>query len=137
MTEIEPELITIIEGPTPDFQPTPAFWSQSIFEGPEDRVVATTQLRTANGEDIQERCLRAWEEGRSVKLDFPDELRMRQQVDVMALRLGEVEEGQILQLWVSLPLEVVMEEIDEDDEEDFDDYDDYDDYGDDDDLMFP
>lgn len=95
-----------------------------------------TQLRTASGPDIIERCERAWDEGRPVRLDFPDELRMRQQVEVVALRLSEIDEGQLLSLWVSLPLELdlsIVEEIDEgdfdfdDDDFDFDDDDDFDD----------
>ena len=105
----EAELITIIEGPTPDFQPSPQAWLQSIYEGPEDKVIAVCQLRTMNGEGIQARSQRAWGEGRPVRLDYPDELRMRRQVDVVALRLQEIDEGPLLQIWVSLPLELVEE----------------------------
>ncbi|MCP4357311.1 MAG: hypothetical protein GY796_04750 [Chloroflexi bacterium] len=123
MTTIEePELITIIEGPTPEFQATPQDWVQSIHEGPDDRVVVMTQLRTGNGEDIMHRCRNAWREGRLVKLDFPDELRMRQQVDVVSLRLGEVDEGPLLHLWITLPIEEFIAQVLEDD--DFDDEDD-------------
>lgn len=115
----EAELITIIEGPTPDFQPSPQAWLQSIYEGPDDKVIAVCQLRTMNGEGIQSRSQRAWGEGRPVRLDYPDELRMRRQVDVVALRLQELDEGPLLQIWVSLPLELVEEE-----EEGFDEADD-------------
>lgn len=118
MTTTEPELITIIEGPTPEFRMTPQEWVQSLYEGAEDRIVATCQLRTGNGPDIVARCRKAWDERRSVKLDFPDELRMRQQVDVMSLRLTEIEEGQVLNIWVALPVEFVQ---DADDDDDFDD----------------
>lgn len=118
MTELEPELITIIEGPTPDFQPSPQRWLQSIYEGPDDKETAVCQLRTANGEDIMERCQRAWRENRPVRLDYPDDLRMRQQADVVAMRLQQVEEGQLLLLWVSLPV------VYEDEEEEFDEGDD-------------
>ncbi len=78
------------------------------------------------GQDIIERCERAWEEGRAVRLDFPDELRMRQQVDVVALQLAEVDEGEVLQVWVALPVEVDLsgEEFDDEDDEFFDDEDD-------------
>ncbi|HEX6386615.1 MAG TPA: hypothetical protein VF177_18250 [Anaerolineae bacterium] len=127
MTMIEPELITIIEGPTPEFRTSPQEWVQSIHEGPDDRMTAVCQLRTGNGEDILARCQSAWQEGRPVKLDFPDELRMRKQVDVVAVRLQELDEGQVLLVWVSLP--VIYEEVDEDD-------DDYDDDEDDDDGFF-
>ena len=120
MTAIEPELITIIEGPTPEFRPTPQDWVQSVLEGPKDRLIAVCQLRTGNGEDIMERCRTAWKDGRPVRLDFPDEMRMRQQVDVVSIRLEELEGGPSLMLWVALPLDVVeeVEEIDDSDEDD-------------------
>lgn len=117
MTAIEPELITIIEGPTPEFQVTPQEWVQSMHEGPQTHIVATCQLRTGNGEDIVSRCQRAWKELRPVKLDFPDEMRMRQQLNVLALRLHEREEGPMLTLWVSLPPEFGEDEIEFGDDE--------------------
>jgi hypothetical protein len=50
---------------------------------------------------------------------------MRQQLDVVALRLSEVEEGELLTLWVSVPYELLLDEEDDDfDEEDEDDEDD-------------
>ena len=120
MTTIEPELITIIEGPTPDFRPTPVDWVQSVLEGPEDRLVAVCQLRTGNGEDIMERCRNAWKDGRPVRLDFPDEMRMRQQLDVVSIRLEQLDAGEALMLWVALPLDHIeeIEEIDDADEDD-------------------
>ena len=113
---MEPELITIIEGPTPDFMPNPQVWVQSIYEGPEGGDIALCQLRTGNGPDIVERCERAWQEGRPVRLDYPDDLRLRQQVDVVALRLTDIEEGQLLYIWVELPYD--GEDDFDDDEED-------------------
>ena len=113
---IEPELIEIIEGPTPDFQPTMQTWLQSLYEGPDVTEVAMCQLRTVTGEDIQERCELAWQEKRPVLLDFPDQWGMRQQLDVVALRLSEVEEGQLLTIWVAVPGGAIEEE--ESDEED-------------------
>jgi hypothetical protein len=120
MTAIEPELITIIEGPTPEFRPTPVDWAQSVLEGPEDRLVAVCHLRTGNGEDIMERCRNAWKDGRPVRLDFPDEMRMRQQVDVVSIRLEKLDEGPALMLWVALPLGDIeeVEEMDDSDEDD-------------------
>lgn len=113
----EPELITIIEGPTPEFRPTPHRWLQSLHEGPEDHIVALCEMRTFNGDDIIERCLRAWHEGRPVRLDFPDDLRMRQQIDVVAMRLQKVEEGPLLRLWVAMPIHIEEEGLDEGDDE--------------------
>ncbi len=117
---MEPELITIIEGPTPEFMPNPQGWMQSVYEGPQEIDVALCQLRTGNGEDIMERCLHAWDEGRPVRLDYPDDLRLRRQVDVVALRLTQIDEGELLLLWVTMPWE--MEDFEEEDEagDDFD-----------------
>jgi hypothetical protein len=117
---MEPELITIVEGPTPDFRPNPPLWLHSILEGPEDGDVLLCELRTLKGEPILNRCRAAWKEGRPVKLDFPDHLRQRQQLDVVALRLTEVPEGKVLNVWVRHPVEI--EEIEEEFDEGDDDY---------------
>lgn len=106
----EPEYITVLEGPTPEFQHAPQLWMQSVYEGPEGGAVALCELRTMNGPDIVERCRNAWREGRPVRLDFPDDLRMRQEVDVVAMRLRTVDEGDVLMLWVQWPLEEDEEE---------------------------
>jgi hypothetical protein len=87
--ESEPELITIIEGPTPDFQPSPYLWLQSVMEGFEDAEINMCEMRTFNADIILERCRTAWNEGRPVKLDYPDRLRMRKQDDVVALKLHD------------------------------------------------
>lgn len=115
---IEPELIEIIEGPTPEFRSTSQTWLQSLHEGPEVAEVAMCQLRTATGEDIKARCEHAWNEGRPVRLDYPNEWGMRQQLDVVAMRLSEIDEGQLLTLWLSVPYDLM-----EDDDE-FDDFED-------------
>ena len=116
MFDSEPELITVVEGPTPEFRESPYLWLGSILEGPVDSEVVMCELRTYSGESIVERCLNAWREGRPVKLDFPDRLRMRRQLDVAAMRLTLMEEGPLLQLWLRV-LEGELEE-DEFDEED-------------------
>ncbi len=114
---LEPEFITVLEGPTPDFRVTPQLWSQAIQQGPLASQVAVCELRTASGPDILERCRRAWREGRPVLLDFPDEIRMRQQVDVVAMRLRQQDEGTVLLLWVQEPLVLADEDEEEDDAE--------------------
>ena len=119
MFEREPELITIVEGPSPEFRPSPHLWFRSIYEGPEDAEIAMCELRTLNGVSIVERCRNAWKEGRPVRLDFPDYMRMRQQLDVVGMRLQELDEGPLLVLWVRqlLDEEAYEEEgFDEDDE---------------------
>ncbi len=102
---MEPELIEVLEGPTPDFQPAPYLSMQMVYEGPVDAEAAFCELRTANGDNIMERCRQAWRDLRPVKLDYPDELRMRQQVDVVAARLRNVPEGVVLMLWVRWPVD--------------------------------
>ena len=113
---LEPEYITIIEGPTPEFHQTADFSIHSILEGPADAINAFTEMRTANGEAIRDRCRRAWKEGRPVRLDFPDEMRLRKELDVVGLRLKEVDEGTVLQLWVRQEIEYDNPEDDDDDE---------------------
>jgi hypothetical protein len=119
--EAEPELITIVEGPTPEFRPSPNLLFRSIYEGPEDAEISTCELRTLNGESIVERCRNAWKEGRPVRLDFPDYMRMRQQFDVVGMRLQELDEGPMLMLWVRQPVdqEEYEEEGFDDDDDDF------------------
>ncbi|MGH2536665.1 MAG: hypothetical protein ACRDHL_04650 [Candidatus Promineifilaceae bacterium] len=113
MPEREPEWITIVEGPTPEFRPSPYLWFQSLLEGPEDAEAAMCELRSLNGAAIQARCLQAWADGRAVRLDYPDDLRARQHRDVLALRLQELDEGPLLTLWVRQPAGELEEESDE------------------------
>jgi hypothetical protein len=84
--------------------------------------IAQIELRTNTGGDIIDRCMDAWHEGRPVKLDFPDELRMRQQVDVVAMRLKEIDAGEVLMLWVKEELDEEMLEALQDEEDDEDDF---------------
>ncbi|MFN8595935.1 MAG: hypothetical protein U0559_07105 [Anaerolineae bacterium] len=125
MTYSEPELITIIEGPPPEFVLAQDVWSASTWEGTKPRSVGVCQMRTFNAAALMERCTRAWHEGRSVHLDFPQMDGLRQQVEVLAAKPGRVEEGDLLYLWVAVPNLVADNQLDEDvdvdDEEDDDD----------------
>ena len=108
----EPEFITIIEGPTPDFRPVQENLFSSILEGPEDNDIRFCELRTLNGPDIVDRCKDAWRDGRSVMLDYPDDMRFRKKATVVSMRLVQWEtEGDVLKLWIRTPIEV--EEPDE------------------------
>ena len=120
----EPELISIIEGPTPDFMPTGHSSLYSIYEGPVEMATAVCELRTNTGPAIIERCTAAWRERRLVKLEFPDEARMTQLIDVVSMQLRERDEGEILMLWVASPVEpyfLNVEELGDIDDIDFDD----------------
>jgi hypothetical protein len=77
------------------------------------------ELRTLNGEDIVERCRDAWDEGRPVRLDYPDYLRLRKQIDVVAMRFQELDEGPMIVLWLRQPYGEVEEERSDDGDEDF------------------
>ena len=118
MYELEPELITIVEGPAPEFQPSPYLWFQSVLEGPEDAETVMCELRTLNGTSILERCLSAWREGRPVRLDYPDQISLRRQSDVVAMRLTEVEAGPLLILWIRMPMSELQEQEYDDGEDD-------------------
>ena len=63
----------------------------------------------SNSASILERCLDAWQEGRPVRLDYPDHISLRRQSDVVAMRLAEVEEGPLLILWIRKPLSELQE----------------------------
>jgi hypothetical protein len=96
------EFITIVEGPVPDFTPSPAEWPWSLQEGPGSSVCAVCKLRTFDGESLVERCRTAWEENRQVRLDYPNGEGGRKEADIVAVRKETVEEGDVLYLWVRL-----------------------------------
>jgi hypothetical protein len=122
MTYSDPELITIIEGPPPEFVLAQDVWSASAWEGTRPRSVGMCQMRTFNSAALMERCTRAWQEGRSVNLDFPQMDGLRQRVEVLAAKPGRVEEGDLLYLWVAVPNlptdEQIGEDLDADDGDD-------------------
>jgi hypothetical protein len=99
---ITPEKITIIEGPTPAWEAPTETWSLSISEGPTLPRVAFTRLRTFNGPSLVERCWKAWDEGRSVQLEYRDEEGLTREAQIIAARYAEVQEGHVLLLHVNL-----------------------------------
>ena len=98
----DPEKITIVEGPTPEFQPSQEAWLPSLAEGPHLAPAAICQLRTFNGPAMIERCRRAWSQGRPVFLDFRQPDGLRREAQVLAARFSELPEGHVLILWVRL-----------------------------------
>jgi len=105
----EPELITIVEGPPPEFQLSREFWPFSLWEGRIPQAVALAQMRTFNGQAMLDRCTRAWAEARPVMLDFPETDGLRRKVEVLAARITQADEGDVLNLWVALPADAVAE----------------------------
>ncbi len=120
MTYLEPETITIIEGPPPEFVLAQDMWSTSVWEGQLPRTMGVCQMRTFNANGLLERCTRAWGEGRSVQLDFPQMDGLRQQVEVLAAKPGHVEEGDLIYLWVAIPRDAAVynEDMDFDESDD-------------------
>lgn len=96
----DPELITIIEGPTPEFYIVADPWSLSILEGLSPYVIATCQVRSFKGEALLERCQRAWRAQRPIRLDFRQLDGLRRQVDIIGARLERMEGVDVLHLWV-------------------------------------
>lgn len=108
------EVISIIEGPTPAFQAPNETWAISIQDSFQPQPVTYCQMRTLNGPQLLERCQNAWAEDRPVKLDFPDELGLRRQVDVVAARWSETHEGHLFHLWVRMLPPAELEQPGED-----------------------
>jgi hypothetical protein len=118
MNITEPELITIVEGPPPEFQLVRDLWPFSLWEGNVPQAVGYVQMRTFSGPSMMDRCTRAWDQARPVMLDFPQMDGLRRQVEVLAARVATVPEGDVLNLWVALPAEEVAAQIDRHDGED-------------------
>jgi hypothetical protein len=96
---VEPEFITIVEGPPPIFQSAQGVWPHSLAGGVVAHEITTCQTRVLKGTKLIERCRRAWEAGRPVLLDFPDNLGLRRRLEVIAIRCEELPEGTMLHIW--------------------------------------
>jgi len=115
------EKITIIEGPPPVFEAAGDGWVSGVSEGSHVSYVAVTRLRTYNGPALIERCYRAWHKQEPIHLEFRANDGLERSAPIIAARHVEVDEGQMLLLWVRLEEDDVTVEIDyKDDEEDDD-----------------
>jgi hypothetical protein len=118
------EKITIIEGPPPTFEAATEPWLLGLVEGPSASRVVLCRLRTFNGPALVERCFRAWRNRQSADLEFRSEDGLTQQAQIVAARWAELEDGQLLLLWVRLDendIEIQIEVEDElDDDSDVD-----------------
>lgn len=118
--------ITIIEGPPPTFEAITDGWALGLGEGPHLADIAVTRLRTFNGPSLVERCYRAWHNKQTINLEYRTPEGLQNQAPIVAARYVDVEEGQLLLLWVRLVDDQVELELgyeDESDEESDDDYD--------------
>ncbi|MFW5714314.1 MAG: hypothetical protein ACOCYU_06555 [Brevefilum sp.] len=119
--------ITIIEGPTPNFDSVEADflmgingWTAGLSEGPYLYDTYRTTLRTFNGAKLIERCHTAWSHKTTMYLEYRDPIGMRKEVPIVAARTIDSDRGDMLVLWV-------RKDPEEDEEEDFNlDFDDMD-----------
>jgi hypothetical protein len=116
------EKITIIEGPPPVFEAVSEGWVQGLNESPNLADVAITRLRTFNGAALVERCHQAWRNQQPIYLEYRTEDGLENSAPIVAARYVEVDEGQLLLLWVRLTDDEVELELGYDD--DYDDFDD-------------
>ncbi len=100
MESTESEVITIVEGPTPEFHMATEPWALSLLEGQSAHIAATCQVRSFNGQKLLERCLRAWRRQHTIRLDFKETDGLRRQVEIIAARLDQVDNVDVLNLWV-------------------------------------
>ena len=114
------EKITIIEGPPPTFEIVNDGWALSLNESPDLFNIALTRLRTFNGAELVERCYSAWHNKTSINLEFRGTDGLEDKVPILAARTTEVDEGQMLFLWVRLEIEETEFETGCDDENDED-----------------
>lgn len=110
--------ITIIEGPTPNFESVDDGWALGLNEGPFLYDLVLTRLRSFNGPALVERCHRAWKDQSSMFLHFRNDIGMEEKVPIMAARTVESPDGQVLLLWVRLEPEDAEAEIDLSDDDD-------------------
>jgi hypothetical protein len=96
------EKITIIEGPPPTFEAVGDGWVLGLNEGTSLSEVAITRLRTFNGAALVERCHRAWRNQSPIHLEYRDTTGLENKAPIVAARSVEVDDGQLLLLWVRL-----------------------------------
>lgn len=97
--------ITIIEGPPPVFERIDDGWALGLTESSAYYGMALTRLRTFNGPALVERCHRRWNRQEPIFLHYRNEMGLEQQVPILAARASEVDEGQVLFLWIRYPMD--------------------------------
>ncbi len=94
--------IIIIEGPPPTFELVSDGWALSLNESPYLYSVGVTRLRTFNSAALLERCHRAWRNHHTINLEYRNLQGLESRAPILAARALEVEEGDLLILWVRL-----------------------------------
>lgn len=98
--DADPELITIVEGPPPEFKSADEAWMYSLLEAAQPYVISLCQVRSFKGQVLMERCQRAWSSQRPIRLDFPTYSGLRKQLEIVAARFDKLPEGDLINLWV-------------------------------------
>ena len=96
------EKITIIEGPTPIFEPVTDSWAIGVSESPNLGEIVVTRVRTFNGPELVERCHRAWRHQQPICLEYRTEEGLQEQAPIIAARYLKTDEGHLLLLWLRL-----------------------------------
>ena len=114
--------ITIIEGPPPTFEAVNDGWALGLNESNLLTNVMMTRLRTFNGPGLLERCHRAWRHQSTIHLEYRGVDGLQSQAPILAARTVEVDDGQVLLLWVRQEIDEEQLEagLGDDDEEDDD-----------------
>jgi len=94
--------ITIIEGPPPVFEKFHDGWAVGLSETSDLSSVALTRLRTFNAAALVERCHRAWHSLGSMHLEYRATDGLPRQSPIVAIRSVEVDDGDMVLLWVRL-----------------------------------
>jgi hypothetical protein len=109
--------ITIIEGPPPNFEDVHEGWPLGLNESPSLHKLALTRLRTFNGPALVERCYRAWHKGKSIQLEFRAADGLVHKTPIVASRTLEVDDGQLIFLWVRFTEQEALMELGADDDQ--------------------
>lgn len=112
--------ITIIEGPSPTFELIPDIWVHGLVEGSLQAEVVATRLRTFNGDELVDRCHRAWEKQQTIHLEYRTHEGLEADVPIVAARNMDTGEGDVLLLWVRFPDDSIEVGIDYEDDDDWD-----------------
>ncbi len=108
--------ITIIEGPPPTFEAIHEDWALGLSESPDLSHVVSTKVRTFNGPALVERCHRAFRNHQAIQLVFRTPEGFESEAPILAARSVEVEEGQMLILWLRFSGDEVDFELGVDDD---------------------
>jgi len=109
--------ITIIEGPPPNFEDVHEGWPLGLNESPTLHKLALTRLRTFNGPSLVERCYRAWHKQHTIQLEFRAADGLIHKTPIVASRTMEMEDGQLIFLWVRLTEQEALLELGADDDQ--------------------